>query len=378
VFRAPQVRRLTRVAAVDLDDPRRQYSAKFDSPFYGPITEAPVTRVRDVVLCATDPSSVDFTTEEIQQHPPIASPRLLRSGGSADSVDLGRGVRIDRLSNDDAKLVMDACSPRGHFFAPIRRLGQRYSFVREVDLAMHDEQPFRWDDEGTLWDALSLSRLIRDNANSTEYAARVAEHEDGMQSVAYTLRAESKHVYRLRRDREWLDPAEGAQLRDLLREYWAAERTLPRRVQRAMWRTEYASWLKWADLVLPVLVGGLEALLKTERLRSTRQFVTRVPALAEEVGVKGIDHHLCGRIYDARSEWVHGAHVRLFATGQEAQEAEDVGAAEGPQTDEQWSIFSEIARVQDVLRATARRCIEDDGFRAIFTGDDLIRSRWPV
>lgn len=80
----------------------------------------------------------------------------------------------------------------------------------------------------------------------------------------YTLTAESKVAYRLRRDREWLDPEEGVELRNLLAAYWSAGE-LPARVRRATWRAEYASWLMWGDVVIPMLTGGLEALLKTHR-----------------------------------------------------------------------------------------------------------------
>lgn len=48
-----------------------------------------------------------------------------------------------------------------------------------------------WDHDGVLYDCLKLSRLVRDNAFSTEYAARIADHEDGVQ-VIYTPNAESK------------------------------------------------------------------------------------------------------------------------------------------------------------------------------------------
>jgi hypothetical protein len=40
---------------------------------------------------------------------------------------------------------MNACTPRGHNFAPIRQFGQRYSFILDVD-------------------PLALSRLVRDHA----------------------------------------------------------------------------------------------------------------------------------------------------------------------------------------------------------------------
>jgi hypothetical protein len=70
-----------------------------------------------------------------------------------------------------------------------------------------------------IWDALSLSRLVLDNGHSTQYAARIVDHEDGTRTVVYTLDSESKHVYRVRRDREWLAADEGAELRRLLAAY---------------------------------------------------------------------------------------------------------------------------------------------------------------
>jgi hypothetical protein len=241
----------------------------------------------------------------------------LRKCGVTSRVSLGRGLVIDRLSDEDAELVMNACSARGHYFVPVRQFGQRYSFVREVSLEEWEKSPFAWDTDGVIWDALSLSRLIRDNGYSTQYAARIVDYEDGEQMVVYTLGAESKHIYRLRQNAEWLDVSEGEELRKLLSDYWAIEDDLPRRVSRAMWRTEYSSSLKWADVMLPTLVGGLEALLKIERHNAGKQFATRVPALGRELGNE-ISSELCDRLYDARSAWVHGARVRLFATGQEA------------------------------------------------------------
>ena len=71
----------------------------------------------------------------------------------------------------------------------------------------------------------------------------------------------------------------------------------------------------WGDLVVPILASGLEALVSTGPDSVTNKFVTRVPALAEAVGVDGIDRELCRRLYGARSAWIHGSHVRLFATG---------------------------------------------------------------
>lgn len=348
-----------------------QHSAAFDDPLVGPPTDTDVTSVRDVIVCIND-ATVEIEVEEFQQHLPPGTPgRPLREG--SPPVDLGRGVRLDRLSDDDANLVMNACSPRGHYFVPVRQFGQRCAYIREVNQASWSQHIYSWDPDGVLWDALALSRLVRDNAHSTEYAARIVEHQDGEKVVIYTLGAESKHVYRVRRSRDWLDASEAQTLRALLQAYWQVEDEIPARVKRAAWRAEYASWVKWGDLTVPILVGGIESLLKTERHQATTQFVTRAPRLAETLGIQGITPELCDRLYDARSDWIHGAHVRLYTTGLEAAEA---GTPQGPQDADQWEVFADIALLQDLLRAAVRRAFEDWEFRRVFEDDAAIRNLW--
>jgi hypothetical protein len=356
---------------------REQFDARIDPrDAIGLPTSAPIERVRDVLIETN--SDVDVSPDEFEAHPPIAWPSDFGITASRAPVDLGRDLRLDRLPDDEAELVMNACSLRGHFFAPIRQHRQSMAFVREIDLDAWREHNFHWDRDGVISDALMLSRLVRDNGQSMQYAARIADFADGEKTVVYTLPADTKHAYRLRRDRDWLDPDEGIELRDLLTAYWASEGTLPGRVERAIFRAEYTSWIRWADITAPILVSGLESLLKTEQHGSTHQFKTRVPALAGDLGFDGITAAFCERMYAARSEWVHGAHVRLFSTGLEAEQADEQGAPEGPEDAAQRDALADIARVQDVLRRTVRRCIEDESFRAIFADDERIRSRWPI
>lgn len=344
---------------------RIRYSAKLDSFSASPPGNSAVRAVRDVIVGVNDPN-LEVEAEQWEAHPPIAFVKL--RGEPTEPVELGRRIRIDRLPHEEAELVMNACTPRGHYFVPVRQFSQVYSFVRDLDPTSEEARAFRWDDaEGTLYDALSLSRLVRDNGYSTQYAARITDYENGEQRVMYRPESESNFVYRLRQDREWLDPEEGAELRDLLAAYWAAD--LPPRVRRAMWRTDWATRLRWADLVIPVLASGLESLLKSERHPATRQFVVRVPMLAEAVGVKGMDRDLSDRMYDARSAWVHGAPVELFTR------REDGG---GPGTREERAVLADVARLQDTLRAAVRRCIEDEACREVFADDDTIRDRWRV
>ena len=139
-----------------------------------------------------------------------------------------------------------------------------------------------------------------------------------------------------------------------------------------MWRTEYSCWLQWADLALPIITSGLEALLKTERWKATGQFVGRVPALASELGIAGIDAAFAESMYDARSEWVHGAHV-FSSSG-----IEQDGVTEGPASKEERDRLAAVALLQDLLRASVRRCVEEPDFRVVFEQTDSIRQRWPL
>lgn len=58
---------------------------------------------------------------------------------------------------------------------------------------------------------MHLSRLVRDNADSMEYAGRIVDYDDGRQQVIPRQDCELGREYRLGRGRDWLD-AEGGRL----------------------------------------------------------------------------------------------------------------------------------------------------------------------
>ena len=249
--------------------------------------------------------------------------------------------------------------------------------VREVPAREWEQRPFHWDSNGALSDSLMISRLVRDHGYSMQYAARITDYDDGQQMVSYMPGVEGKAAYRLRHDRDWPDPDEAGEVRGLLSAFWEAEPTLPGRVRRATFRTEYACWSRYADQVLPMVVGGIEALIKIGRGRLTQQFVQRTSTLASELGVDDVTEEFSTRMYDARSDWVHGSHVQLFVPPKAAS-PDASEAATGPETETDREALSEVAKLQDVLRAAVRRCVEDPDFRAIFESDDAIAQRWPV
>jgi hypothetical protein len=126
-----------------------------------------------------------------------------------------------------------------------------------------------------------------------------------------------------------------------------------------------------------MVISGLEALLKVGRDRLQQQFVQRTTALADELSIDGVTGEFCKRMYGARSDWVNGSHVQLFGPPIAVIPGEPE-IVEAPETDEERSTVSEVAKLQDLLRVAVRRCAEDATFRATFTSDEAIRQRWPA
>jgi hypothetical protein len=320
-------------------------------------TTTPVTRVRDVLLIPTSTAEGDWRT-----HPPVSSP----------PVDLGRGLIFGELSHDESELVLNACTPRGHYFFAVRQFAGLYAFVLEVDLTVYRKHHFRWDVEGVIITALQLSRLVRDNGYSPEFAARIVEHEDGEKQVI----PQGQHyfaflpTFRLREDRDWLTVAEAEELKHLVDAYWQNMGALPRQLHRAISLSEGAVHQSVLERQLVMLFMGLEALLNTGKRQVTRQITTRMPLLAKEVGVSGVTKRFCQRMYDDRSSPAHGQELKL-------QPASRTGQAMRTSQIES-AYLAKVARVQELLRAATRKGIEDPSFAATFADAKSIRAKWPV
>ena len=147
--------------------------------------------------------------------------------------------------------------------------------------------------------------------------------------------------------------ADASALRALLTSYWARETDLPTRVTRAIWRAELAAWTRWAEQMLALVVGALESLIATRAERLTKNFGRRLPMLATMVEFEGVDEALARRLYEARSQGVHGHRVDLLAEWEE-RAVDDVRLAYG------------------LLRRTLRRLVEDDAFSCQFVDKSAI------
>jgi hypothetical protein len=218
---------------------------------------------------------------------------------------------------------------------------------------------FRWDADARLYPCLQLSRLVRDNATSTAYAVRRLIQAGGGERLVPFAGFDSHVAYRLYPDRPgWLDVDEAHALSDLLQAFWDGP-VLPERVKRALRRADSVTRERYLEDALPLVFGGLESLLKTVREFAGAQFAQRTSALAIETGIS-LTESQCRDIYDDRSALVHGAWVDL------SQPRERDAFEEG------------FVALQETLRRTVRRAIEDRQFAAVFDDDASISTRWPV
>jgi|GEM_PF-2479113 len=350
---------------------RSRYSADLENfAPAGPPGNPPIERIRDVLVLAGDAEVDQGDRSDLILLPTWEGDPLSGARREPEPIELGRGLRLERLDRDEAERVLNACSPRGHFFVPVRQFGQMYSVVQEIDPVAVEERRWAWNTEGLISDALAMSRLVVDNGYSFEYAARIFDHEGGEQHVMPA--SVPQPAYRVRKTRDWLTNEEAEELRQVLAIYWAVKAELPERIDHALWLAEYVISVRWLDVIAPLLVVAFEALVNTSKSLVTRQFKERVSALSEEVGAP-LSVSQCVKMYDARSRWVHGRRVSLYQSPKVKGEP-----WEGPTDDEQRAAVERIAKTQDSLRAVVRRCIEDEEFRAIFAEDESIRARWPV
>lgn len=315
-------------------------------------TSAPVVQVLDVLI-ATTGRAHEASEEDYDLHPPVAD---------TAQFDLGHGVRIERLPDDIAESVMNACAPRGHYFIPARQFGQRYSYIYEPAEAAWQQNPYGWDPDERINAAVHLARLVKDNSDSMEFAARIYLHEDGEFQVVPRHDCELGRAYTLHTGRDWLDDREATELRSLLNAYWSVADDLSDRIVRALRRTSSLVTERWVDDRLTEITVALESLVNAGSARVSRQFKDRVTALGVELQVPDITRSWAQKMYNARSSGLHGGRIQLFKTT-------------GPSRTQ---AVEYVMRLEDVLRRAVRRCIEDPAFRAHFADDATVVAWCPV
>lgn len=333
-----------------------------------PPTDSPVAAVRDVLVVPTTYVDGDYIDE-----PPAGD----------EPIQIGDDMTLERLPHEDVELVMNACTQRGHYFFGVRQFGQRYSFVRRVDVDVLEQPRYGWDDGHLIFYATVLSRLVHDNGHSLEYAARIVDHEDGAQQVIPVDAPGFVATYRVRRGRDWLTEPEANKLRELLAAYLPVKDALPWKVSHALNLSEDAVRMQLFQRALLLIATALEALIQSDPNKVAKQFRERLPQLAQEIGIAGVDEQFARTLYTARSEAAHGAQVSMFHVEAQPHEGAEDDVPEHPHgepepPEAEVDVAAPLALGQDLLRAATRKAIHDQAFRRIFESEDTVRAKWPV
>jgi hypothetical protein len=254
---------------------------------------------------------------------------------------------------------MDACDQRT--FGPIphtRISGQLYSLVRDLPAPSN---VYHWDSDNTLTATVALSRLIHPTSAGLVYAARLKFNGSDKLDEIYpaVISGISSQVFLSpMRERDWLVDADAHVLRELVPRL---SLPLPQRVHNALWHHEYAARTYYLDHRWTLVCTGLEALVHTDRGRSTAQFTKRIPALASEVGLN-ISEAEAAEAYDMRSRLAHG--ISFIGTG----------SSQTPSR----SRVRLYDQIEDILRLAVLQGMRNATFGDVFRDDAAIRSRWPV
>lgn len=224
----------------------------------------------------------------------------------SEPVQLSASMWIGPIA--DSAAVRDACEPAAY---RDRQVGQLVPCLYGLwcDRPAGDSDPHNFDSDQTLQTALALSRLVRPTSISLKYSARRIVHVNGIDYYPHNPFGPGSGAFVLDEASDYLDDLAVAETRALLAAF--APSTLPARVRRALWYHEYLCWNSLVDIRWPLAVTALEALVHTDRARSTDQFARRLAALVTHIpGLVWTESDLRD-IYDARSGLVHGAETRI-------------------------------------------------------------------
>jgi hypothetical protein len=299
-----------------------------------------VIRTRWDVLLVNDRVRAGDLDGCFSSHPPVH-----------ERVDLAPGLWVGPIDDRLGELVLRACSRE-------RNVGRAlYGYVLE------NPRGFEWDPTDALSNAVGLSHLIRATETAFEFAATV-QFDGGVPvhvEPASSLTPYLKAWCATDRHRRWLTKANAEQLRELIAAH-AAVRPELRTSKTGRVITVFAQtpYLYDAHVRGLTIACALEGLVNSGSERSTAQFHGRVPLLASELGIPGVDKTWVQRAYAVRSALAHGGDVVSPLKGGLGVQVE----------------FDRlVARMEDIVRDALRRALLDASWRAAL---DDPQSKWPI
>ncbi|MEW6357756.1 MAG: hypothetical protein AB1696_15595 [Planctomycetota bacterium] len=272
--------------------------------------------------------------------------------------DVAPDLWIGPLAEGEAQMVLKACDAPDCWSGKIPWLTapvELYSFVREEPPRGTTE---RWDEDARLTTCIALSRLVHPTSVGFHYAARVFRDPSGAirerDIRSGTLGGKHDFAYVAEETRDWLTIADADELR-MLMSLWPKS-NLPQRITRAMLYCDEAAYCDHINLRWTLVATAIEALVHTDRMKSTKQFVKRVPLLMAEVGGSPISKREAEDMYEYRSALAHGE-----------------GLNQSPAT-----LKNLYLKMEQLLRLTLLHAIQQPTFAQFLADPNQVKAKWPV
>ncbi len=292
---------------------------------------------------------VIIQTRQALQAAVVSNYQLVELCPPVEHFQLADDISITQLSKGVAEQVMDCLQARLFGLPkPTRLSPQLYTFVRTNNV---DANIWDWKPDQKLEQCVALSRLVHPTSIPLSLHAKIKTDSDGKLLELIPLETEPRGAWIADRDRDWLTEEDTKNLKDLVSHL---PLSVPTRVSRALWYFEMAARNYFADVRWTLISTGLEALIHTEKGRSTHQFKTRTAKLAASLGMTAFTVDTALNFYDLRSQLSHGQGLGTLSS----KELELYRLAE------------------DVLREILLRSIMDNSFALKFADNAAIISNW--
>jgi hypothetical protein len=271
---------------------------------------------------------------------------------------------VGMLDEELTKWVLDGTEPPGRNYVPTRQYTGGYAFIRTNPPASKADQG-DFDPDTRLRSAIALSRLVHPTSVCFDHSVRIrtwGKPRDQWQLVPHTEAGTGEHAFVLDVNENWLIPADISAIADLIKAWNPT--TIPTRVGMALWHHEMAARNYYSDIRWPLLVTGLESLvrIKNEKdkkgapIGSTRAFVSRLAAIGRlDPSLAVIDPDLRA-MYEKRSDLVHA--LALVAMDE--------------------STKALYRKLDGLVRGILRKAILNPVFAALFATDQSISTAFPV
>lgn len=270
-------------------------------------------------------------------------------------IDLGHEVVITPISDTVINYITSFCEPHRLRAVPYE-LGVpvQFAFVR------HFRGPSgpTFDHDQRLLAALAVSRLVRPHSTGFELSARLfltGEPETVDEAMTGPFKGPAAFAYVAAGLPDGISDRDAEEIAKLFDKYWTGQNDLPERVTRSFWRLEYAARSEYLEVRFLFVVSALEALLKTERHGSTKQFAERTLALAARYPSVKWSHADARRAFNLRSEMAHGHKVT--------------------NADPDLTMYIEMEKL---ARFAIVESITTEALADVFRSDDGIRTMFPV